>query len=591
MNSFKISTRLSMLIGVLATLMLIVGGLGLYGQQASNTTLKSVYEDRTVPAAQLGEIRALQLASRLAAATAQTDPTPNTIAAQTQLMEENLQRISTIWKAYMATYLTLEEVQLAKRFDAQRAQFVNEGLLPVASALRANDITEANNLTKEKLAKMAPDLSQTLDALIQLQINEARRGYEAEVRNYDRIQMMSIAAIAIAILFAAGFGWMMVRSITRQLGAEPGEAAAVAKAVASGDLARTITLKHGDTESLMAQLQVMQNSLAAVVGNVRTSAQGVSGASVEIAQGNADLAGRTEQQASALQETAASMEELSSTVRQTADNAAQGDALAKSAKEIATKGGEVVNRVVETMKGIDASSQRIADIIQVIDGIAFQTNILALNAAVEAARAGEQGRGFAVVATEVRSLAQRSASAAKEIKSLITGSVEQVEQGTLLVAQAGTTMAGILSSVQQVSAIMSEISAASAEQSVGVAQVSEAVSKMDQVTQQNAALVEESAAAAESLRSQAAQLVQAVALFKLAETNSQSQVQVSVRHAEAPTRSAAWQGEERRGPNRAQNVMRPVFGQRPAKTVAATREKAEGVRAGQRTGTGDWENY
>ncbi len=591
MNSFKISTRLSMLIGVLATLMLIVGGLGLYGQQASNTTLKSVYEDRTVPAAQLGEIRALQLASRLAAATAQTDPTPNTIAAQTQLMEENLQRISTIWKAYMATYLTPEEVQLAKRFDAQRAQFVNEGLLPVASALRANDITEANNLTKEKLAKMAPDLSQTLDALIQLQINEARRGYEAEVRNYDRIQMMSIAAIAIAILFAAGFGWMMVRSITRQLGAEPGEAAAVAKAVASGDLARTITLKHGDTESLMAQLQVMQNSLAAVVGNVRTSAQGVSGASVEIAQGNADLAGRTEQQASALQETAASMEELSSTVRQTADNAAQGDALAKSAKEIATKGGEVVNRVVETMKGIDASSQRIADIIQVIDGIAFQTNILALNAAVEAARAGEQGRGFAVVATEVRSLAQRSASAAKEIKSLITGSVEQVEQGTLLVAQAGTTMAGILSSVQQVSEIMSEISAASAEQSVGVAQVSEAVSKMDQVTQQNAALVEESAAAAESLRSQAAQLVQAVALFKLAETSSQSQVQVPVRHAEAPTRSAAWQGQERRGPNRAQNVMRPVFGQRPAKTVAATREKAEGVRAGQRTGTGDWENY
>jgi methyl-accepting chemotaxis protein len=259
----------------------------------------------------------------------------------------------------------------------------------------------------------------------------------------------------------------------------------------------------------------MKDRLAQIVGNVRQGSQGVSTASAEIAQGNNNLSARTEQQASALEETAASMEELSATVRQNADNAKRANQLAQSASTVAIRGGEVVNQVVATMKGINDSSRKIADIIGVIDGIAFQTNILALNAAVEAARAGEQGRGFAVVASEVRSLAGRSAEAAKEIKNLITDSVQRVELGSTLVDQAGVTMTEVVGSIKRVTDIMGEISIASSEQSQGVGQVSEAVTQMDHVTQQNAALVEEMAAAADSLKAQAQELVASVSVFKL----------------------------------------------------------------------------
>jgi len=265
---------------------------------------------------------------------------------------------------------------------------------------------------------------------------------------------------------------------------------------------------------LLAALAQMQASLAQVVNTVRDGSDHVATASAEIAQGNNDLSQRTEQQASALQQTAASMEQLGSTVRQNADNARQADVLARTASEVAQRGGAAVAQVVDTMRGINDSSKQIADITGVIDGIAFQTNILALNAAVEAARAGEQGRGFAVVAGEVRILAQRSADAARQIKSLIAVSVERVEQGTRQVDEAGTTMTDVVGSIERVTHIMGEISAASSEQSTGVRQVGEAVTQMDQATQQNAALVEQSAAAAESLKQQAHQLVDAVAVFR-----------------------------------------------------------------------------
>ena len=274
-------------------------------------------------------------------------------------------------------------------------------------------------------------------------------------------------------------------------------------------------MKDGDTTSLMTQLAAMKEGLAQVVAQVRRSSESVAMASSEIAQGNQDLSARTESQASALEETAASMEQLGATVRQNAESASQANALARSASDVAVRGGEVVGQVVQTMKGINESSQRIADIIGVIDGIAFQTNILALNAAVEAARAGEQGRGFAVVASEVRSLAGRSAEAAKEIKQLISASVERVEQGSAMADQAGETMTEVVQSIRRVTDLMGEINAASSEQASGVAQVGEAVTQMDQATQQNAALVEEMAAAAGSLSSQAQELVQAVAVFKL----------------------------------------------------------------------------
>ena len=327
-----------------------------------------------------------------------------------------------------------------------------------------------------------------------------------------------VSVVLMLVVCGAGLagGVLFSRAITSQLGADPGEAAALARSVAEGDLSVPVCLRAGDTTSLMAQLKAMQESLAKVVGGVRHTADSVATASAQIAQGNNDLSQRTEAQASALEETAASMEQLGSTVKHNADNAKRANQLALSASTVALQGGDVVSQVVTTMKGINDSSRKIVDIISVIDGIAFQTNILALNAAVEAARAGEQGRGFAVVASEVRSLAGRSADAAKEIKGLITASVERVGQGTALVDRAGVTMAEVVRSIKRVTDIMAEISSASTRQSAGVAQVGEAVSQMDRATQQNAALVEESAAAAESLTGQAQQLVQAVAVFRLA---------------------------------------------------------------------------
>ncbi|OGB28442.1 MAG: hypothetical protein A3F78_00420 [Burkholderiales bacterium RIFCSPLOWO2_12_FULL_61_40] len=328
-----------------------------------------------------------------------------------------------------------------------------------------------------------------------------------------RILGFSIGSVALAGVLLV-IGLFISRGILRQMGGEPAYAGDITHRISEGDLTTSITLNQGDQSSLLHSIQSMRDKFADIVEQVRQSAQGVAAASSEIAQGNHDLSARTEHQASALEETAASMEELSATVRQNADSARQANQLAMNASTVAVKGGDVVCQVVETMKGINESSRKIADIIGVIDGIAFQTNILALNAAVEAARAGEQGRGFAVVASEVRSLAGRSADAAKEIKTLIHTSVERVEHGATLVDQAGITMTEVVSSIRRVTDIVGEISAASNEQAMGVSQVGEAVTQMDQTTQQNAALVEEMAAAASSLKSQAQELVQVMAVFK-----------------------------------------------------------------------------
>jgi methyl-accepting chemotaxis protein len=330
------------------------------------------------------------------------------------------------------------------------------------------------------------------------------------------VTTMTLIFGGLALFVVTGLlGLVLTRSVLRQLGGEPALATDAVNAVAQGDLTVNITPEQGDHASLMSALAAMRDSLSRVVSDVRSNAESVATASAQIAQGNNDLSGRTEQQASALEQTAASMEELSSAVKQNSDSARQANQLASNASTVAVRGGEVVGQVVETMKGINESSRKISEIISVIDGIAFQTNILALNAAVEAARAGEQGRGFAVVASEVRALAGRSAEAAKEIKSLINASVERVEQGTALVDQAGATMTEVVGSIQRVTDIMGEISAASNEQAAGVSQVGEAVAQMDKATQQNAALVEEMAAAASSLKSRASEMVQTVEIFKI----------------------------------------------------------------------------
>ncbi|SFD57444.1 methyl-accepting chemotaxis protein [Paracidovorax konjaci] len=334
-------------------------------------------------------------------------------------------------------------------------------------------------------------------------------GIEKEAVKTRTQLLLLVAVIALGLL---AFSWYIANVLRHRVDASR----AVAERVRDGDLTVQVVDDARDEFSpLLATLQDMQQSLATVVSTVRQGSDSVATASAEIAQGNNDLSSRTEHQASALAETAASMDQLGATVRQNADNAQQASQLAQGASSVATQGGEVVAEVVRTMRGIDDSSKKIAEIIGVIDGIAFQTNILALNAAVEAARAGEQGRGFAVVAGEVRNLAQRSAEAAKEIKGLITASVERVKQGSDLVDKAGTTMTEVVESIRRVTDIVAEISVASREQSAGVGQVGDAITQMDQVTQQNAALVEESAAAANALRSQADQLVAAVAVFRV----------------------------------------------------------------------------
>lgn len=322
-----------------------------------------------------------------------------------------------------------------------------------------------------------------------------------------------VAGIAVlAIFLAGGFAYLTTRSITAPLN----RAVAIAKVIASGDLTSHITVDSSDeTGQLLQALKEMNASLVNIVAQVRTGTDTIASASTQIAAGNLDLSSRTEEQAGSLEETAASMEELTSTVKQSADNARQANQLAATASEVAQKGGDVVSQVVDTMASINQSSQKIVDIISVIDSIAFQTNILALNAAVEAARAGEQGRGFAVVASEVRNLAQRSAAAAKEIKILIDDSVGKVSNGSQLVGKAGSTMSEVVASVQRVTDIMSEITAASQEQSAGIEQVNHAINQMDEVTQQNAALVEEATAAAHSMQDQAKNLSSLVGVFRL----------------------------------------------------------------------------
>ncbi len=403
-----------------------------------------------------------------------------------------------------------------KGFDAFKAADFNPA---AGDAAVAGVDREPSRLLAEAGKKIAADSAAT-------SVNAAAQAERATVISIVLMLVVGAAGIGVGVWFS--------RRITRPVD----DALCVARAIAGGDLTTPVrVIGQDEIAQLLKALAAMQGSLASVVGNVRENSESVATAASQISQGSNDLSARTEEQASALQEAAASMEELGSTVRQNAENALSANQLALGASTVARKGGDVVGEVVETMKGINDSSRRIVDIIGVIDGIAFQTNILALNAAVEAARAGEQGRGFAVVASEVRSLAQRSADAARQIKSLISASVERVEHGTALVDRAGMTMTEIVTSIARVTDIMGEISAASTEQSTGVGQISEAIAQMDQATQQNAALVEESAAAAESLRDQARQLVQVVAVFKLdgatAAANARSATLTAVAKAKA----------------------------------------------------------
>jgi methyl-accepting chemotaxis protein len=387
--------------------------------------------------------------------------------------------------------------------------------------------------------------------------------------------LLAAIGIVLSIVVVA-----IIRGIERSIGGEPEYAKAIATGISGGDLSMHINLRGGDQASMLYAMQTMQRGLAETVGNIQRSTETISTASSQIA-GNLDLSSRTEEQASSLGETAASMEQLTSTVKQNADNAKQANQLVTQASDVAVKGGQVVARVVDTMGSITESSKKIVEIISVIDGIAFQTNILALNAAVEAARAGEQGRGFAVVASEVRNLAHRSAAAAKEIKGLIEDSVSKVDSGSNLVAEAGDTMHEIVNSVKRVSDIMSEISAASLEQSAGIEQVNQSIAQMDQVTQQNAALVEEAAAAAESMQSQARSLSDVVGNFKLPEAD---------RHAILPSPAVAAPPARVARSAPAPTAMRKLpSAASPSPAVSHPRSAAP--KAAAATSGDDWEEF
>jgi methyl-accepting chemotaxis protein len=381
--------------------------------------------------------------------------------------------------------------------------------------VKAGDREGSNRVLLLELQPLQAKTIEAMDAMVKHEegmVAEAAREAGA-AHQAARVQtaLVALGALAIGALLA----WTITRGLLRQLGGEPLYAATIAEQIAQGALNVPITVREGDTGSLLFALRTMRDNLASLVGQVRVATDSIAQASAEVAGGSADLSSRTESQAGTLEETASSMEELTATVKHNADNAAQADTLARAASNVAERGGSVVAEVVGTMGAINDSSKKIVDIIGVIDGIAFQTNILALNAAVEAARAGEQGRGFAVVASEVRNLAQRSAAAAKEIKGLIADSVDKVDAGSKLVDEAGSTMHEIVDSIRQVATLVKGITVASGEQSRGIEQVNVALIEMDGVTQQNAALVEEAAAAAQAMQQQAGALAQLVSVFQL----------------------------------------------------------------------------
>jgi methyl-accepting chemotaxis protein-1 (serine sensor receptor) len=439
------------------------------------------------------------------------------------------------------------------------------------AALRANDTQQATAIVHGKMTTLFAPVRKEIDALIKMQLSEAERLNKYSRSMYELVRIVCLIGMVFGLLLAAVIGTMLIRGIVRPLE----EAVRVAHAVADGDLTQDIAVRSNDeTGRLMKALKDMNAGLVKIVSQVRGGTDTIATASGQIAAGNLDLSSRTEQQAGSLEETASSMEELTSTVKQNAENARQANTLAVSASEVASKGGAVVSEVVTTMGAINESAKKIVDIIAVIDGIAFQTNILALNAAVEAARAGEQGRGFAVVAGEVRNLAQRSAAAAKEIKALIDDSVEKVQIGSELVDQAGTTMAEIVNSVSRVTDIMGEITAASQEQTSGIEQVNQAITQMDQATQQNAALVEEASAAAQALQEEADRLAQAVGTFRI----KGGAGQLATPSARV-TRSAAPVGA----------LAAPA--PRAAKAVASAPRQAQPRQAPVAAGSDSWEEF
>ncbi|MFW5723710.1 MAG: methyl-accepting chemotaxis protein [Halochromatium sp.] len=512
----KIATQLGLLVGALAAAMIALGVLGLYGQNAAVQGLNNVYHDRVVSLWQLESI-VENYAVNIVDSSHKIHDGLLDWSQGRENVTSALAEIDSDWEAYRDHSLVSQEQRLVDEVRPlmERAE---PALARLREILQRQGQAALEEFLIDTLYPTIDPISEGLQALMDVQLEGAEADYRQASNQYRNIRAITIGALALVLLGGILLAWRIIAGINRQLGAEPYQVAAIVNQVADQDLSLEIHTKASDSSSVLFAMKRMVGQLASVIGEVRQSGQAIHGGASEIATGNADLSSRTEQQASALAQTASSMEELTATVRQNADNARQASGLALEASSTAERGGEVVGQVVETMHGISDSSRQIAEITNVIDSIAFQTNILALNASVEAARAGEQGRGFAVVAGEVRNLASRSADAAKEIKTLIDGAVSQIQAGSTLAERAGATMHEVVEAVRRVTDIMDEISAASQEQSQGIDQVSQAVGQMDQVTQQNAALVQEASAAAASLEEQASRMEQAISTFRLSKS-------------------------------------------------------------------------
>ncbi|REG58273.1 methyl-accepting chemotaxis sensory transducer with TarH sensor [Paraburkholderia sp. BL6669N2] len=531
-KGITIKARIGLTMAFLAALLVAIGVFGLIGMSRSNDAYKDTFTNAMPSAVNIGNAELFAARERLALDRAAfmigTPEAPPTLERARTMRATS----DTWWKKYMDLPRDADEDRLAQDVVSKR-EALHQQMDAFATIVAANDSPKLVDGAK-RLQAAYNDLANSDDALRKYQFTSAKEGYDSAQSSFEVFRMVSAGALLIGVLAAVISYLTLSRAIARPLDAALGHF----DAIAAGDLRRPVVVTSRDEMGqLLEGIAKMQRSLTETVRTVRSGSESIATATRQIAAGNIDLSSRTEEQASALQETASSMEELTGTVKQNADNARQASSLAANASEIANKGSAVVGQVVGTMGDINQSSAKIADIISIIEGIAFQTNILALNAAVEAARAGEEGRGFAVVAGEVRSLAQRSSAAAKEIKELIDTSVERVQSGSALVDEAGRTMTEIIGAVQRVTDIMGEIAAASEEQSSGIDQVARAVTQMDEVTQQNAALVEEAAAAASSLEDQAGKLRTAVAVFHLEESGYKAPVSTPPKRVAAPLRS------------------------------------------------------
>ena len=588
----------------------VVGALGVFSLARVSGETDNMYsrELRSLQAVQQADI-SLIYASRAQIALLSASTVSERKNGVKQI-EDSLKTMEAEIAASRATFmLNAADRTMIEEFEALSAplqkRFLDFAKLVTQQPLDATMFDGAVFESSDHLLKDTKALEEILGRMVASRADYAKTTMENADQTYQTARLIMVSLVVASVLLSIGLGLFLARMLGRQLGGEPAYASNIARRIADGDLTVKVDVREQDRSSLLYAMHQMQQQLSQTVGNIKLSADSIASATQEIAAGNTDLSQRTEEQASSLEETASSMEQLTSIVRQNADNARQASGLAVNASDIASKGGVVVNQVVGTMAEINDSSHKIVDIIGVIEGIAFQTNILALNAAVEAARAGEQGRGVAVVAGEVRNLAQRSAEAAKEIKSLINDSVSRVENGTQLVDQAGRTMDEIVEAVKRVTDIMGEISAASEEQSSGIEQVNQAVTQMDQVTQQNAALVEEAAAAAESLNEQSVRLKDAIAVFRI---DRHTVAQTASVKSEAPSggRQSGSAALARKVVARAQAAGKPVpaaaitadasstapaVSPAPAATVAVTGAAAAKPRALKLASTADDEEW